>query len=85
MGLQIISQVLKCAVMCKKGNLMPTWRMRWFVLRSTDLTCYESKETLIRKVTTFVQLVHILLLVGRMHCLHCVYVCTHACTYICTV
>ena len=42
--------------MCKKGNVMPTWRMRWFVLRSTDLTCYESKETLIRKVTTYVRM-----------------------------
>ena len=48
----ICMQILICALMCKKGgNLMPTWKMRWFILTSSSLLCYESKEIFVKKVT----------------------------------
>ena len=44
--------------MTKKGHLRHTWKMRWFVLTTTDLFYYESKESLVKKVISFLS-VHI--------------------------
>ena len=46
----ICDQVMKKAQMIKKGHLRHTWKMRWFVLTSTDLIYYETKESLVKKV-----------------------------------
>ena len=35
--------------MIKKGHVRHTWKMRWFVLTSTDLFYYETKESLVKK------------------------------------
>ena len=62
-------QVIRKAQMFKKGHMRRTWKMRWFVLFSTDLIYYKTKESLIKKV--------------RIHnYVVCMYVCIYACTYI---
>ena len=45
-----IKKVMKKGQMTKKGHLRHTWKMRWFVLTTTDLFYYESKESLVKKV-----------------------------------
>ena len=49
---------MKKGQMTKKGHLRHTWKMRWFVLTTTDLLYYESKESLVKKVISLLS-VHI--------------------------
>ena len=45
---------MKEAQMIKKGHVRHTWKMRWFVLTTTDLFYYETKESLVKKVRTYI-------------------------------
>ena len=71
-----VHQVMKKAQMIKKGHVRHTWKMRWFVLTSTDLIYYETKESLVKKVR-----IHMLYACTYI-CL-CVYVCMYVCVYVC--
>ena len=46
------AQVIKTGYLEKKGHVRHTWKKRWFILTSTDLTYYETKdsELFIKKV-----------------------------------
>ena len=46
---EVVNEVMKFAQMTKKGHIRHTWKMRWFVLTTTDLFYYESKESLVKK------------------------------------
>ena len=47
----VFYQVMKKAQMIKKGHVRHKLKMRWFVLTSTDLFYYETKESLVKKVS----------------------------------
>lgn len=48
---EIVHEVLMQGKMTKKGHKVQTWKDRWFVLTSTNLSYYESLENRILKVS----------------------------------
>ena len=70
-----VYQVMKKAQMIKKGHVRHTWKMRWFVLTSTDLIYYESKESLVKKVRMYAYVV--------LYVFVCMYVCVYVRMYVC--
>lgn len=48
--MSIISEFLKEGRLEKKGHVVHNWKFRWFVLTSSALTYFESRETMLYKV-----------------------------------